>query len=56
MSDEETSNLRKRGAWMATSFSEKEILHDVKELTKDVGLNVIYDTLGGEALHTCMKW
>lgn len=55
MSDEETSNLRKRGAWMATSFSEKEILHDVKELTKDVGLNVIYDTLGGEVLHTCMK-
>lgn len=55
MSEEETANLRKRGAWIAVAFREKEVLQNVKELTNDEGVDIIYDTLGGDVLRTCMK-
>lgn len=56
MSEAETPILRERGAWMASAFNEKDILAKVKDLTNNKGVDIIYDTLAGDVLKSCLKW
>ncbi|BET00298.1 Alcohol dehydrogenase GroES-like domain [Nesidiocoris tenuis] len=54
-SEAESEKLRERGAWNALVYNEKLLLSTVKELTNGQGVDVIYDTLAGDALATCLK-
>lgn len=55
-SEAEADVLRERGAWNALAYNRKNIISVVNELTKGQGVDVIYDTLAGEALDTCFQW
>ncbi|KAF6198340.1 hypothetical protein GE061_008088 [Apolygus lucorum] len=54
-SEAEAEGLRERGAWSALAFDKKQLIATVKELTKGNGVDVIYDTLAGDALGTCLE-
>jgi len=53
--EDEASILRDRGAWSAMVFKEKDVMKQVKELTAGKGVDIIYDTLGGNTLFKCIK-
>uniref|UniRef100_A0A069DS89 Putative zinc-binding oxidoreductase n=1 Tax=Panstrongylus megistus TaxID=65343 RepID=A0A069DS89_9HEMI len=55
MNERDTENLRERGAWSTLAYSEKQMLEGVKKLTKSKGVDVVYDTLAGDVLKSCLK-
>ncbi|XP_014258384.1 quinone oxidoreductase-like protein 2 [Cimex lectularius] len=55
MNEMDTQLLRDRGAWTSMSYDPQEMVNAVNKLTKDKGVDVIYDTLGGDVLKTCLK-
>lgn len=56
MNEEDTEKLRERGAWSTMAYSESQMMAVVSKLTKKQGVDVVYDTLAGEVLKSCLKW
>ncbi|KAL1116552.1 hypothetical protein AAG570_005024 [Ranatra chinensis] len=55
MAESETEIMRERGAWSALSYDEPLLISTVRDLTKNKGVDVIYDTLAGDVLKTCLQ-
>uniref|UniRef100_R4G3K5 Putative nadph:quinone reductase and related zn-dependent oxidoreductase n=1 Tax=Rhodnius prolixus TaxID=13249 RepID=R4G3K5_RHOPR len=55
MNEEDTEKLRERGAWSTMAYSESQMMAVVSKLTKKQGVDVVYDTLAGEVLKSCLK-
>ncbi|KAK9501087.1 hypothetical protein O3M35_002201 [Rhynocoris fuscipes] len=55
MNESDTEKLRERGAWSTLAYNEKQMISLVNDLTNKEGVHIVYDTLAGDVLKSCLK-
>lgn len=55
-SEEKADVLREKGAWSALKMDLNNLKTSIQEVTEKVGVDVVYDTVGGDFLKGAMQW
>lgn len=54
--EDEAAQLRERGAWGTLAFDKKSFRSSVNDITGKNGIDLVFDTVGGDILKATLQW